>query len=52
MMDSNVKTWNPDVYDGKRGQMTVDSWIYSVGSYLILIQVGSQNTIDESDDIR
>lgn len=47
-----LKTRRTDMYDGRRDKMTVNEWIYSVESYLSLIEVGAQNGIAKSDNIR
>lgn len=51
-MALNLKQKKPEVYEGKRDHIMVDSWIYSVERYQILIIVGSQKTIYEFDEIR
>lgn len=48
-MSLNIKPKRPDAYDGKRDHMTVEAWIYSVESYLKLVQLGSTVAISDND---
>lgn len=51
-MSLNLKPKRPEVFDGKRDQMTVEAWIYSIDSYIQLVQLGSPVAISDSDKIK
>ncbi len=38
---ATLKPSKPDVYDGKRDAVTVDSWIFQVDTYLNLLSIGN-----------
>ena len=48
---ASLKPNNPSIYDGRRDELSVRTWLYQVQQYLSLIQVGNGQDLTDQTKI-